>query len=160
MARTTVIIAALWIAGCLGGGAKQTGGVDDDAVEDFKCNGRRAEYILVGGFVAPEMGIKVQCSDDRATLLKWTADENGARDEASYEITRAAFQEIWRAFEDAGWRNLSDCLNSSAGDTEQIYTFEIADEDSRVTFTCQGKEQPFPFDRLVNALDIAAGAVE
>jgi len=158
--RAMALISVLAAAGCLGGGAKQTRAVDDDTVENFKCNGRRAEYVLVGGFVAPEMGIKVQCSDDQATLIKWTADDNGQRDEQSFDITRGDFQEVWRAFEDAGWRNLSDCLNSAAGDTDQVYTFEIADEDSRVSLTCQGKEQPFPYDRLVNALDIAAGAVE
>jgi hypothetical protein len=153
MAKTACVVIAILAAGCLGGGSKQQrGGADDDDIDEFKCNGRRAAYLLVGGFVAAEMGIQIQCAEDRPSLTKWTADESGEREEAKYPIGRDDFEQIWRAF--------ADCLNSAAKDDDQIYTFDVADDDSQVAFTCQGKEQPFPFDRLVNALDIAAGAVE
>lgn len=155
--RIGPLVAALALAAGCGGGAKNTQTDDDDEIEQFKCNGRRGEYLVVGGFVAAELGIRIECEGDHPILTKWTVDDDGERDESEHVIGRANFNEIWRAFEDAGWRNLADCMNTAAKDDDQVYTFEVRNDDAQVTFVCQGKQLPFPFDRLVNALDVAAG---
>jgi hypothetical protein len=155
---------ALALAAALGGGACASGGSrqqrrgDDDELYEFRCLDRRAEYILVGGFVAAELGVIVECEGNRATLTKWALDpDSGERDAATHDLTGAEFDEIWQSFDDAGWKNLSDCQNPTARDGDQVYTFELSDGDTRVALSCPGKELPFPFDRLVNAFDLLAG---
>ncbi|RMH39931.1 MAG: hypothetical protein D6689_15235 [Deltaproteobacteria bacterium] len=152
--------ATLAAVACGGGSRARSTGPADDTYADFTCNERHAQYVVVGGFVAPELGIEIRCSDTEQTIRKWTADDSGNRDETVQPLSRAEFDDVWRSFEDAGWRNLSDCINPRAKDTDEVYTFEIGDADASVTLTCQGKanDLPFPFDRLVNALDVVAAA--
>jgi hypothetical protein len=151
-----ITVAVALLAGCPRSGSSQLRGGGDGDLANFDCRGRRAEYFLVGGFVAAESGIIVKCDGNRPTLTRWTAGDDGSREEATHNLTPAAFEELWRTFEDAGWRNLSDCVNPKAKSDAQVYTFEIAVQDKQVSFVCQGKELPFPFDRLVTALDVAA----
>ncbi len=159
MTRTALILCSALLTACLGGGRQQRSTLDDDEVEEFKCNGRQASYVVVGGFVAYELGIEIKCEPTMAKLVKWTATADGELDESEHIIGRASFDEIWRDFEDAGWRNLADCLNTNADDDDEVYSFTVADADSDVTMVCQGRANnlPFPFDRLVNTLDQAAG---
>lgn len=159
MTRIALILSTSLLTACPGGGQQARSTLDDDEVEEFKCNGRQAHYVVVGGFVAYELGIEIKCEPTMAKLLKWTATEDGERDESEHIIGRASFDEIWQDFEDVGWRNLSDCLNTNAAEDDEVYSFTVADADSNVTMVCQGKSKdlPFPFDRLVNALDQAAG---
>jgi len=158
MTRTCLMLAAALLTACLGA-QKKRDTVDNDEVDDFKCNGRQASYVVVGGFVAHELGIEIKCDPTMAVLVKWTASEGGEREESEHIIGRASFDEVWQDFEDAGWRNLSDCLNPNATDSDEVYSFTVADTDSSTTMVCQGKSKnlPFPFDRLVNTLDGAAG---
>lgn len=159
MTQTAFILSAALLTACLGGGQQQRSTLDDDEVEEFKCNGRQANYVVLGGFVAHELGIAISCEPTMAKLVKWTATADGERDESEHIIGRASFDEIWQDFEDAGWRNLADCLNAKADENDEVYSFTVADSDSNVTMVCQGKANnlPFPFDRLVNTLDAAAG---
>ena len=146
------MLALTALAGCAKSGSGGGRGADD--VDDFSCNKRSGSYMVVGSFVAPEAGIAITC-EGGTQLVKWTVDENGDRDEETRRMSQAAFDEYWQQLEDAGWRNLSDC-DSIEPDSDQVYTFDLSDEESRATLTCAGKELPFPFDRLVLSLDLAA----
>ncbi len=148
-----IALAALaLLAGCPKSSASGGGGSEE--VEDFRCNGRSASYMVVGSFTAPEAGIAISCASG-TKLTRWTVDDEGKRDEQVRRLSQSAFDEYWQQLDDAGWRNLTDC-ESLEPDSDQVYTFDISDEDSRVTLTCAGKTLPFPFDRLVLALDLAA----
>ena len=148
----TSLLAAL-VAGACGGGASSSAG-PRSADTGFVCNDRRAEYLLVGSFAAAELGMAMSCEGGTPTLTKWYVEDGASdRQSESFDIYPAEFERLWQQLEDAGWRNLEDCLNENAGDDEQIATFDITDGDSTVSLTCQGKQQPFPFDRLANAFD-------
>lgn len=142
-------------AGCATTGSGKNAGSDEDT-EDFRCLDRRATYVMAGGFVAPEYGLSASCNEG-PRLLKWTVDDQGNREESTHVLSVADFEELWRNLEDAGWKNLEDCDNPNAKDDDQVYTFEVSDGDKTVGFMCQGKELPFPYDRIVNAFDLMAG---
>jgi hypothetical protein len=152
--RYAWMVALVVGAGC--GSARHAGPSRTDDVEGFSCNGRRASYLVVGSFVAPEAGIRIECQGASARLTRWTQQADGTRDERAHVLSQGGFDEAWQAFEDAGWRNLDDCGAGAAAGAEQVYTFQVADADAQVSLKCQGKELPFPFDRLVTALDLAA----
>ena len=128
-------------------------------LEGFRCNDRSAQFMLVGSFAAAELGVGASCEGDKPVLTKWFVEDGATdRDESTFDISAAEFERLWQQLDDAGWRNLTDCLNPDAGDGEQVATFDITDGDSRVSLACQGKNQPFPYDRLANAFqELARG---
>jgi|GEM_PF-3998116 len=142
------VVAAAGACGPSASSAARAGGDDSG----FVCNDRRAEYLLVGSFAAAEVGMAMACDDGGPSLTKWYVEDGTAdRQSESFAISPAEFERLWQQLEDAGWRNLEDC--GTAGNDEQIATFDITDGESTVSLTCQGKQQPFPFDRLANAFD-------
>lgn len=152
MIRAVTVAVAL--AACGGG---QSSGRAMTAVEDWDCAKRTAEYALVGGFVAAESGITVACAGDRAFLDNWRVDSAGKRSSTRHELGQFEFEELWSKLESAGWRNLSDCDNPDAAGDDPVYTIVISDDAGEVSLTCQGKgELPFPYNRLVNELDLKA----
>ncbi len=145
---------ALFLAAC--GGQQKHGGTLE-TVNEFECHDRTVGYMMTGGFVAPETGVTVSCSGDRVKLETWrVTDKQGTRKEAAKEMSQYEFEELWKKIDSAGWHNLEDCDNPDAADDDPVYTIDVSDDTASVSLSCQGKELPFPYDRLVNELDLKA----
>jgi hypothetical protein len=69
-----------------------------------------------------------------------------------------ALESLWKKIESTGWRYLENCDNPSAADDDPVYTVDVADDKSSVSLSCPGqaRSMPFPFDRLINELDLEA----
>jgi hypothetical protein len=151
-----MIAAALAAAAC--GGAQQTGG--GGQVAGFACKGRRIEYTVAGGLAGVENGVSVICQEPSPMLKKWRAAGGGEQAESNaHSMTQSDFEELWKKIESTGWRNLENCSNPAAGDQDPVYTVDVSDDKSSVSLSCPGQAStmPFPFDRLINELDLAAG---
>jgi hypothetical protein len=123
---------------------------------DFHCAERRMEYTATGSLMYAEQGVRLTCDGDVPRAEKYFVDKNGKETRQVGEISAGVFDDSWKDFQAAGWRNLEDCKNPSAGEREAIQTFDVSDGEQKRSFRCPGTELPFPYDRLRNALDLAA----
>jgi len=148
------LLCALLLTAC---GGQQKQATTYETVDDFECHDRSVGYVMTGGFVAPEIGVTVSCSGDTVKLETWrVTDKKGTRTNADKEMSQVEFNELWKKIESAGWRNLEDCDNPDAANDDPVYTIDVSDDAASVSLSCQGKSLPFPYDRLVNELDLKA----
>jgi hypothetical protein len=150
-------LAVVIVAAC-GGGAKSSGG--GDSYTSFKCYERTVTYSVAGGFAGDEVGVSIECTESGSVkLTKWRTDDDGAEDLHTHPIEQWEFDELWKRIDATGWRHLpEECDNPDAIDGDPVYQFEIADAMASNAMMCEGTELPFPFDRLVNELDLKAAA--
>ncbi len=136
--------------------------------EEFECRGRRAEYMVVGGFVAPEAGISMVCDNDRPMLTVWRVDQGESRSERDHALSPGQFEDTWEKIDSTGWRYLDkECPGSTAQkklkkgrSPDPLYTIDVGDHAATSSFTCGTKELPFPYNQLVNELDLLAAGFE
>jgi hypothetical protein len=143
-------IAALASAGC--GGASHRGG---GGAKAFDCGGRHAAYVVTGGIAAAEAGIKMTCDGGVPTVEIYRILDGGREDRRGGRISADAFDDIWKDFENGGWRMVEDCKNPGAGKKDPFYVFEIADDDKQISVSCKGHDLPYPHDTFRDALDKA-----
>ena len=122
----------------------------------FECNSRRAEYLVVGGFVAPEAGISMVCDGGGPRIITWRVEPGDDRVEQTHALSAEQFEATWEQVDSTGWRFLDKECGNPKRKGEPIYTIDIGDHASQVSLSCVGKELPFPYDRLVNELDLRA----
>jgi hypothetical protein len=122
----------------------------------FECNSRRAEYMVVGGFVAAEAGISMVCDGSGPRIISWRTETGDNRVESTHGLSTEQFEATWEQIDSTGWRFLEKDCGNRKKKGEPIYTIGIADHASQVELACVGKELPFPYDRLVNELDLRA----
>jgi hypothetical protein len=146
------LLLGLAIASC---GGRQKGA----GPGDFECKDRRAMYVATGSLVYAEQGIRLSCEGNDTRLEQYFVATDGKEKRSGATISRYDWEKAWEEFDNAGWRMLEDCDNPGAGEKDPIYTFEISDGDRTKTVMCKGIELPFPYDRLRNALDIAAASL-
>ena len=147
---------ALLASGCAGAPAT-TGG--SRATDDFECRDRRAEYIVVGGFAAPEAGVRAECEGGIPRLSRWRLVD-GERITDSTELSAEQFEALWIKIDATGWRHLADdCENPAASPGDPAYTMDVADHALARSFGCSGRTLPFPYDRIVNELDLRAAGL-
>lgn len=135
---------------------------------EFECRSRRAEYMVVGGFVAPEAGVSMVCDNDRPMLTVWRVDQGESRSEKDHAISPGQFEDTWEKIDSTGWRYLEkECPGSTAQKkpkkgrvADPLYTIDVGDHALTVNFTCGAKELPFPYNQLVNELDLLAAGFE
>ena len=158
LAGGAALAAALMAAaGCGGQQGRRGGGA---AGEEFTCYSRRAEYMVVGAFVAPEAGVSMLCDGEQPRLVTWRVDAGGERNERTYQLSAAQFEATWEQIDSTGWRYLEKtCNNPEQVKGDPIYTIDVGDSGTSNSFTCVGKELPFPYDRLVNELDLRAAGL-
>jgi hypothetical protein len=151
-------------------GARASGGDEGAAEPSFSCHGRRAEYMVVGGFAAAESGVSVVCDNDRPHVIKWQSESvGGQRQESNLKLSGEQFEGFWEKIDATGWRNVPEQCSASgprkakgkkksapSTPAEPIYTIDVSEGKMSKSFTCAGKELPFPYDRLVNELDLRA----
>ncbi len=159
MRSVAVAVATLLLAAACGGAGGSRGKLR--TIEEFTCQKRRAEYSATGGFGFVEAGVAISCSGETAKLDTWRVlNDKGNRKDSSFSLSQVEFEDLWKRIESTGWRNLTDCNNPGAADDDPAYTIDISDENTEVSLSCQGKELPFPFDRLVNELDLKAAGFQ
>lgn len=146
--------AVLLLSGCPKGSAA-TGPARD--LSQFECNDRQVGYTVVGGFAADEAGITMQCNGDDPQILKWQSDAGGTRKQKKFPLSAEQFDDVWSKIDATGWRNLAqDCKNPNAEGGDPSYMLDVGDYAMSVTLNCDGKSLPFPYDRIVNELDLRA----
>lgn len=159
--RAAALAAAALLAAC---GSSTPRRRPAGSSEEFECRGRRAEYMVVGGFVAPEAGVSMVCDNDRPMLTVWRVDQGESRSERDHALSAGQFEDTWEKIDSTGWRYLDkECPGSTASrkpkkgrSPDPLYTIDVGDHATSSSFTCGTKELPFPYNQLVNELDLLA----
>jgi hypothetical protein len=161
--RRLLALAALAAAAPSCGGGSSSRARRSDA--GFECLSRRAEYMVVGGLAAPEAGVSLECDRGRPRITRWTSD-GGSREvvRSIHPLSPEQFDRAWERIDSTGWRFLARTCPGSppprrrrrGGPTLPVYTIDVADSGTSVSLSCAAAELPFPYDRLVNELDLRA----
>jgi hypothetical protein len=150
--RSLVLITAL--AAC-GGGAREQARRE---AEDFACKDRIASYVASHHMGGDELGVQMDCAEAGPRIKRWRSDKQGNRQEDAHPLSPSEFDKVWREIDGTGWPNLRDCANGTAGKQDPIYTFDIKDDQNKASFQCQSMAMPYPYNGIVDPLDVAAQA--
>jgi hypothetical protein len=149
-----------WLAGlacawaCAGGGAPHRQVAPEDP--PFACRDRIARYVVTHHMAGDDLGVEVDCAQAGPRIKRWRTDIAGNRQEDAHSLTPGAFDRIWREIDGTGWPNLRDCTNGTGGKQDPVYTFDIKDDQNQASFHCQSQAMPYPYNDLVDPLDLAA----
>jgi hypothetical protein len=125
---------------------------------DFACKERAVSYVVTGHLSGDELGVQIDCDGGKGPrLLRWKVDRAGTRLDDARGMTPGEFDKLWNEVDGTGWRYLKDCA-AGGGKHDPLYTFDIKDDSDKVTFTCQARAVPYPYDGIVNQLDFAAAS--
>ena len=141
-------------AGC-GGGAREQ--VRED-VADFACRDRLVSYVVTGHISGDELGVQLDCAEAGPRLKRWRSDKQGNRVDDARSMSPAEFDRVWRDVDASGWPNLKDCENGTGGARDPVYVFDVKDDQNSASFQCQTAQVPFPYNTIVDPLDVAAQA--
>lgn len=138
------------------------GGARRDQIEReaqrFDCRGRRASYTVAHHMADDEIGVQIDCADAGPRIKRWRTDKKGKRQEDARALTPGEFDKVWREIDGTGWPYLHDCGNGTGGRHDPIYMFDIKDDQNTAAFQCQSQSMPYPYNDLVDPLDLAAQA--
>jgi len=123
--------------------------------EDFQCKDRLISYVVSGHMAASELGVQMDCADG-PKIKRWKVDKQGKRVDDVRVMTPGEFDKVWREVDGTGWVNLKDCENGTGGKHDPIYVFDIKDDQNKSSFQCQSQTAPYPYNGLVDPLDVAA----
>lgn len=143
----------LW-SGCGGGRREQ---IEREA-QVFSCRSRRASYIVVHHLAGDEIGVQIDCADAGPRIKRWRTDKAGDHQEDAHSLTPGEFDKVWKEIDGTGWTYLRDCSNGTGGKLDPVYTFDIKDDQHQATFQCQSQAMPYPYNDIVDPLDLAAQA--
>jgi len=138
------------IAGC--GGRQQQATTEQ---QDFACRERLVSYVVSHHMGGDEVGVQMDCNDG-PRIKRWKIDKQGTRIDDARSLTPNEFDKVWTELNGSGWENLKDCGNGTAGDRDPIYVFDIKDDQNKATFQCQSQSMPYPYNTIVDPLDVAA----
>ena len=125
-------------------------------LSQFACNDRQVEYMVAGGFAADEAGIIMACDGENPRIVKWRLEEGG-RVESSNPLSGEQFDDVWKRVDSTGWRHLAaDCVNPQLQGDDPVYVIDVGDYEHKASMSCQARTLPFPYDRIVNELDLRA----
>ncbi|HEY4244048.1 MAG TPA: hypothetical protein VGM88_29750 [Kofleriaceae bacterium] len=139
------------LAAC-GGAHKATA----PAGADFDCRDRMASYTVAHHMEADEIGVELDCKTAGPRIVRWRVDKQGTRQEDAHSLTTVQFENTWKEIDGTGWANMKDCTNGSGGKHDPVYQFDIRDDQNQAQFTCQSVRMPYPYNGLVDPLDLAA----
>lgn len=123
--------------------------------EQFDCKDRLVSYVVSGHMAASELGVQMDCAAG-PHIKRWKVDKQGHRLEDERAMSPSEFDRVWREIDGTGWVNLKDCANGTGGKQDPIYVFDIKDDQNTATFQCQSVSMPYPYNGLVDPLDVAA----
>jgi hypothetical protein len=131
----------------------------DRAMRDsvsFQCRDRIASYVATKHMGGDELGVQMDCADKGPRIRRWRMDKQGKRVEDEHALAPTEFDTVWREIDGAGWAYLKDCGNGTGGKQDPIYTFDIKDDQNKNTFQCQSRTMPYPYNTIVDPMDVAA----
>ena len=150
--------AALVVAGALisagGCGGRQTQA--NREMQNFACKDRAINYTVTHHMGGAELGVQMDCIDQGPRIKRWRVDAKGTRQEDARGMTPSEFDDVWSQIAGVGWENLKDCTNGSEGKNDPLYKWAIKDDQNSNAFQCQSATVPFPYNSLVDPLDMAA----
>jgi hypothetical protein len=122
----------------------------------FDCRKRIASYVAAHHLAGDELGVQIDCAVEGPRIQRWRTDKTGTRQEDAHSLTPGEFEAVWKEIEGTGWPNLRDCSNGSGAAPDPIYRFEIGDDQHQAAFQCQSQAMPYPYNDIVDPLDLAA----
>jgi hypothetical protein len=154
--RAATVLAGPWLglwAGACGGAPHEQ--VTREA-PTFACRGRIASYAVAHHMAGDQIGVQVDCAEAGPRIKRWRTDVAGNRQEDAHSLTPGEFDNIWKEIDGTGWPNLRDCTNGTGGKQDPIYKFDIKDDQNQASFQCQSQSMPYPYNDIVDPLDLAA----
>jgi hypothetical protein len=142
----------LVVAGC--GGHQRGGGGGESGL--FDCKERLASYVVSHHMGGDELGVQMDCQESGPRIKRWRTDKQGVRQEDAHFLSPAEFDGVWKEIDGTGWPNLKDCGNGTTGARDPVYVFDIKDDQNKATFQCQSQSMPYPYNTIVDPLDVAA----
>lgn len=124
----------------------------------FSCRDRRASYLVAHHMAGDEIGVQIDCAEGGPRIQRWRTDKAGNRQDDAHSLTPGEFDKVWKEIDGTGWTNLRDCTNGTGGKLDPIYTFDIKDDQNQASFQCQSQSMPYPYNDIVDPLDLAAQA--
>jgi hypothetical protein len=144
--------AVLAAAGC-GASAREQARLE---AQDFVCRDRLVSYTVTRHIAGDELGVQMDCASAGPRIVRWKSDRTGTRIEDKRSIPPSEFDRVWREISGTGWENLKDCTTGTLRDRDPVYVFDVRDDQNQATFQCQSTTMPFPYNGLVDPLDLAA----
>jgi hypothetical protein len=134
-------------------GARQKQATEE--AQSFDCKDRLVSYVVSHHMGGDEVGVQMDCTNGPA-IKRWRIDRKGTRIDDARSLTPAEFDKVWGELAGSGWENLKDCSNGTGGDRDPVYVFDIHDDQSTASFQCQSQSMPYPYNTIVDPLDVAA----
>ena len=125
-------------------------------MQSFDCRSRRASYIVTHHLAGDEIGVQIDCAEVGPRIKRWRTDKSGTHQEDAHGLTPGDFDKIWKEIEGTGWQYLHDCENGTGGKRDPIYVFDVKDDQRQVSFQCQSQSMPYPYNAIVDPLDLAS----
>src|SRR5262245_57106065 len=147
--KNAVVIAVL--AACSGAQNQA-----DRERQPFLCRERQASYIATKHIAGEEIGVQIDCEQAGPRIKRWKTDKAGQHIEDAHPLSPGEFDKTWKEIEGTGWQNLKDCTNGSLEKRDPVYVFDIKDDSNKVSFQCQTREVPYPYNDITDALDMQA----
>ena len=124
--------------------------------QSFACRQRIISYIAAHHMGGSEIGVQMDCAEAGPRIKRWRTDKSGQRQEDARSLTPGEFDHVWTEIDGTGWPNLTDCTNGTGGKQDPVFTFDIKDDQNKASFSCQSKTMPYPYNDLVDPLDVAS----
>jgi hypothetical protein len=149
-ALVVIVLVVLVVLGACGGNRARIA----REMQDFNCRDRLASYVAHSS--GNEYGVQIDCAEAGPRIKRWRSDKQGKHLADERHMTPHEFDKLWSEIDAVGWPNLHDCTNGSLGKSDPLYQFDVHDDQNKSTFQCQTVEVPYPYDDIVNPLDLAA----
>jgi hypothetical protein len=124
--------------------------------QPFECRDRYATYHTSHHLSGDEIGVQMDCASAGPRIVRWRTSKAGNRLEDARSLPPAEFDRIWNQIDGIGWPFLKDCTNGTDGANDPVYLFEIKDDQNQSSFSCQSTTMPYPYNSIVDPLDLAA----
>lgn len=151
MRSAAVGLIALATAGC-GGRQRQA----DEEMVRFDCKERIVSYVATRHLGGDEVGVQMDCAEMGPRIKRWRMDKSGGRVEDARSMTPIEFDNVWKQIDGVGWQYLKNCDNGTNNDHDPVYVFDVKDDQAQASFQCKSQTMPFPYNSIVDPLDLAA----
>jgi hypothetical protein len=150
--RSCALVLVAVVAAACGGSRAQI----EAERQRFTCRDRSASYVANHDLSGGQKGVRLDCAEAGPRITRWREGKAGPRQEEVRGLTPGQFDAIWKEIDGTGWPYMHDCANGSLGKHDPIYQFAIKDDQNRASFACQSQTMPYPYNDIVDPLDLAA----
>jgi hypothetical protein len=124
--------------------------------QSFDCKERHVGYIATNHLGGEEVGVQMDCETRGPRIMRWRVLRDGTRFEDSRAMTPGDFDDVWKQIAGSGWEHLGDCTNGTLDESDPVFVFDVRDDQNTNVFKCQSRTMPYPYNTLVDPLDLAA----